>query len=290
LFFYTAYGLGICSDILLPGLAAARNPSRDVLVRLQNLGNVVSLESDDGLSFLGSTPGIATFLVRNGYEIIVEPAPAADPSILTSILLGPIFALVLRQRGLAVIHASGVIIDGGAVAFLGQSGFGKSTLAQAFYKRGYGVITDDVMAISVDANRPEVLPAYPSIKLFPETARALDCQDTVTHKVNSQTEKRAHSVTFGFAQARLPLRRMYVLSSGEQNAIVPLQLQELFVELVRNARALTLLNDSSSLNAHLYQCSRLAVAVPVSRLTRRRDLNALPEVIELVERDLGQYE
>jgi hypothetical protein len=189
-----------------------------------------------------------------------------------------------------VVHASGVIIAGGAVAFLGQSGLGKSTLAQAFYRRGYGVITDDVMAISVEANRPEVLPAYPSIKLFPETARALDCQSTVTHKINSQTEKRAHSVTSGFAQARLPLRRMYVLGSGEQNAIVPLQLQEVFVELVRNARALTLLNDSHSLNAHVHQCSRLAATVPVSRLMRRRDLNALPDVIELVERDLGQHQ
>ena len=287
MFCYTAYELGIHSEIFLPGLLAARNPSQDVLVLLQSLVDFEKVKSGNASFFLGETPGVANFLVRDGNQITVDPAPTVEPAVLSSILLGPIFAVLLRQRGLAVVHASGVMIDGGAVAFLGQSGQGKSTLAQAFYNRGYGVITDDVMAISVEENRPEVLPGYPSIKLFPEAARALDSEESVTHRVNSQTEKRAHSVACGFPQARLPLRRMYVLSSGEKNAIEPLQLQEVFAELVRNARAMTLLNDTDSLKAHVHQCSRLAAAVPTFRLRRRRDLTALPEVVELIEKDLA---
>lgn len=287
---YTAYGLGIYSDIPLPGLTVASYISNDVVLRRVTLGNAASEEAENASFFLGETPGVATFLVRNGNEIIVDPAPAVDEAILTSILLGPIFAVLLRQRGFAVVHASGVMINHGAVAFLGQSGQGKSTLAEAFYKRGYGVITDDVMAVSIEGRGPEVLPSYPSIKLFPDTARRLECETTVTHKVHSQTEKWAHSVAFGFPQGRLPLRRIYVLSSGENNAIEPLQLQEGFMELVRNARAMTLLKDTYSLNAHLRQCSGLAATVPISRLTRRRELIALPDVIDLVEKDLAKYQ
>jgi hypothetical protein len=287
LFCYTAYEVGIHSEILLPGLTAAIHISQDVIVRLQSLGNVDSAESGKGAFFLGETPGVATFLVRDGNEIIVDPAPTVDPSILSSILLGPIFAVLLRQRGFAVVHASGVMINDGAVAFVGQSGRGKSTLAEAFYKHGYGVITDDVMAVSIEGSRPEVLPAYPSIKLYPESARALECENSATHRVNSRTEKRAHSVASGFPQGRLPLRRMYVLSSGENNAIEPLQLQEAFVELVRNARAMTLLKDAHSRNAHLQQCSRLAAEVPTLRLRRRLDLSALSEIVELIENDLA---
>jgi hypothetical protein len=287
LFAYTAYELGIHSEIPLPGLKITRNPAEDVFVRLRALANIASAGARSASSFLGETPGVATFLVRDGKEIIVDPAPAGDVSILCTILLGPILAVLLRQRGLAVIHASGVTINGRAVAFVGQSGWGKSTIAEAFYKRGYGVITDDVMAVSIGEKCPEVLPGYPSIKLFPDSARFLQCEDSTTHKVNSQTEKRAHSVACGFPRGRLPLKRMYVLSTGESNAIEPLQLQESFVELVRNARAITLLNDAQSLDANLHQCSYLAAAVPTFRLRRRGDLSALPELVELIEKDLA---
>jgi hypothetical protein len=288
LFAYTAYELGIHSEIPLPGLKITRNPAEDVFVRLRALANIASAGARSASSFLGETPGVATFLVRDGKEIIVDPAPAGDVSILCTILLGPILAVLLRQRGLAVIHASGVTINGRAVAFVGQSGWGKSTIAEAFYKRGYGVITDDVMAVSIGEKCPEVLPGYPSIKLFPDSARFLQCEDSTTHKVNSQTEKRAHSVACGFPQGRRRLRRMYILSNGDSNIVAPLHLQEVFVELVRNSRAITLLNDAQSLNAHLNQCSRLAAEVPAFRLKRLASLASLPGVVQMIEEHLAQ--
>jgi len=283
LFAYTAYGLGIRSEIPLPGLKITRNPPKDVFVLLRELSSIGRPETRTGSFVLGETPGVATFLVRDGKEIIVAPAPTVDKFLLSTILLGPILAVLLRQRGLAVIHASAVVINGGAVAILGQSGWGKSTLATAFYKRGYGVITDDVMAVNVNGSRVKVLPGYPSIKLFPDSARFLECENSITHKLNSHSEKQAHSVESGFPQGALPLRRMYILSSGENNAIEPLQLQETFVELVRNARAITFLNDAQMLNTHLKQCSRLATEVPTFRLKRQPTLASLPEVVKMIE-------
>jgi hypothetical protein len=287
LFAYTAYELGIHSEIPLPGLIAVRNPSQDVFVRLRTLDRIAGREGCSGSFFLGEAPGVATFLVRDGNEIMVHPARAVDASMIGTILLGPILAVLLRQRGLAVVHASGVIIKHAAVGFLGQSGWGKSTIAKAFHKRGYGVITDDLLAMSIGGSCPEVLPGYPSIKLFPDSANFLECDPSAAQKVDSRSEKRVHSVDSGFPRGRLPLKRIYVLSKGESNAIEPLQLQESFVELVRNARAITLLNDAHSLNANLHQCSRLAAVVPAFRLRRRRDLSALPELVELIENDLA---
>src|SRR5581483_5851310 len=165
-----------------------------------------------------------------------------------------------------------------AIAFLGQSGWGKSTLAGALYERGYSVITDDVMAVRVDDSYPHVLPGYPSIKLFPDTATFLGCDGSATHLVHSQTEKRAHSATLRFPDKPFPLQRMYVLAFGECNKITPLQPREVFMELVRNSRAASLLKDVDSLNAHLHQCARLAAEVPVFRLQRRPALSALPDV------------
>lgn len=59
------------------------------------------------------------------------------------------FAAVLR--GLEVLHASAVVAEQGAVAFLGGSGAGKTSLALALCRRGAGFLADDVLAIEAGA-------------------------------------------------------------------------------------------------------------------------------------------
>lgn len=287
MYFYTAYELLIRSQIPLPGLVAVETVSEHIAIHVRKLSSSERVATGNGRNFLGETVGVGMFLVRDGNEVIVDPAPGVDESLLRAILLGPIMAVLLRQRGLAVLHASAIVIDGQAVAFLGQSGRGKSTLAEVFYKRGYGVVTDDVMAVSVDGKCPQVIPGYPSIKLFPDAAAYLGCEASVTHKVHAQTEKRAYSVMSTFPTVPLTLRRMYALAGGECNEIEPLRPQEVFLELVQNARAVTLLKDPDSLNANLRQCARLATEVPVFRLRRRPDLSTILDLVQLIEEDLA---
>jgi hypothetical protein len=55
------------------------------------------------------------------------------------------FAAVLR--GLEVLHASGVVIDDEAVALLGRSGAGKTSLAVALTRHDAGFLTDDVLSL-----------------------------------------------------------------------------------------------------------------------------------------------
>lgn len=57
------------------------------------------------------------------------------------------FAAVLR--GLEVLHASAVVASGGAVAFLGPSGAGKTSLALAMCRRGARFLADDVLAVEL---------------------------------------------------------------------------------------------------------------------------------------------
>ncbi len=78
---------------------------------------------------------VATFLVREGRLVTVDPAPGIDQGTLRIFLLGPVLAALLRQRGYLVLHASAVAYSGGAAAFLGLSGRGKSTLAAALHAR-----------------------------------------------------------------------------------------------------------------------------------------------------------
>jgi hypothetical protein len=286
-FFYTAYKLGIYSQVPLQGLVAVADASEDVAIQLRRIDGFEQDATRNSAYFLGETPGVGMFLVRDGKEIIVDAIPEVDESLLSAILLGPIMAVLLRQRGFAVLHASSIATHAGAVAFLGDSGCGKSTLAEALYSRGYGVITDDVMAVQINGRCNYVIPGYPSIKLFPHTALFLGCDTSATESVHSQTEKRMHSVALGFPQAPLPLRRMYVLAGGGFDIIEPLKPREVFPELVRNSRAASLLRDSDSRSVHLHQCAKLAAGVPVFRLRRRRVLSAIPDLVKMIEEDLA---
>jgi hypothetical protein len=287
MFLYSAYNLGIHTQVPLPGLVTIADARKDVTIHLGSLRTAEQDSPRNSKYFLGETPGVGIFLVRDGKRIIIEPSPGVDESLLVALLLGPIMAVLLRQRGFAVLHASSIATKAGAIAFLGDSGCGKSTLAEAFYIRGYGVVTDDVMAVQINRRCHHVIPGYPSIRLFPHTASFLGCNASVIYSVHSQTEKRLHSVAFGFPPVPLPLLRMYVLAGGEADSIEPLKPQKIFPELIRNSRAATLLRDPDSRRTHLHQCAKLAVGVPVCRLRRRRDLSALPEIVELIEKDLA---
>jgi hypothetical protein len=288
LYFYTAYGFGIHSELPLSELVAVEKVPNDITIFLRSLSSSEQAATQNATYFLGETIDVGTFLVRNGKEIIIDPTPGVDDALLRTIVLGPIWTVLLRQRGLAVFHASAIIVNNGAVAFLGGSGWGKSTLAEAFYARGYGIVTDDVMAVRIGESPPQVFPSYPSVKLFPDAASFLGCDASATHLVHSQTEKRAHRAALRFPQGPLPLRRIYVLAIGECNKIEPLQSQEAFVELVRNSRAVSLLKDSDSRNGHFHQCACLVAEVPICRLKRRPALADLPEVIRLIEEDLAE--
>ena len=71
--------------------------------------------------------------------------------------------MLLQQRGYLVLHASAVAAGGTAVAFLGHAGWGKSTTAAALYAQGYGLVTDDVLAVEMSSGRLMVPPGEPLV-------------------------------------------------------------------------------------------------------------------------------
>lgn len=286
---YTAYGLGISSEFVFPELELAEK-AQDVVIRSGKLSSSVRGAIHEETSFLGEIPGVGTFLIREGEEIIVDPASGADEALLRTNILGPALAVLLRQRGLFVLHASSIVGYGGVVAFLGGSGWGKSTLVDTLYSRGYSIIADDITAIHVGTDSPFlVAPAYPSIKLWPDAAEHLGYAGEELPVLHPQTKKRIHYVPRGFPRTSLPLRRMHVLALGTRNESEPLSPQAAFVELVRHSRAVGLLKSPASIQMHFQQCARLVKEVPIRRLTRQASLSGLAEVVQLVEEDLASH-
>jgi hypothetical protein len=88
-------------------------------------------------------------------------------------LVGPAFALLLRLRGAACVHASAVSIGDHAVALVGPSGSGKSTMAAALVRRGATLIAEDVLPLTTRDGRIVAIPTYAGIRLWPEAVALL---------------------------------------------------------------------------------------------------------------------
>lgn len=98
-------------------------------------------------------PEVADFvLCDDATRVVVRPAPGVDPAALVLLVRGLVLAFALAVTGECVLHASAVTADdtGGAVAFAGPSGTGKSTLAAACCAEGARFVTDDLLRVGLD--------------------------------------------------------------------------------------------------------------------------------------------
>ncbi len=282
--FYQAYNLCIASELPMPELIESEgNP--EVIVRFGKLDDVTVMQHDGGSIFRGTVAEVCDFLVNGGHEIVLEPVAKVNESLLRTILLGPILCILLRQRGLLVLHASCVEINHKAVAFMGGSGWGKSTLATAFHTKGYDVLTDDVLPIQIEGGQALVFPAYPQFKVFPEALACLGQDTKSLSPIYQNAPKLSYKFTHGFQQTPLPLQRIYVLDKGSEHRITKIQPQQAFVELVRHTRAISLVTHPEFMTTHLQLCTELIKSVSFCRFTRKPSLEDLPDLVKLVEDD-----
>jgi len=149
---YHAYGLNIRSDLELPLLLPGKgNP--DVTISYGTVPDSLPDVKGKGICFqaakgelLLNVPNVAKYLIKNGDTIIIERHPETDADSVRLFLLGAAIGTLLHQRGFLVLHANAIVVDGGAVLFMGESGVGKSTTAAAFNQKGYAIAADDVCA------------------------------------------------------------------------------------------------------------------------------------------------
>ena len=133
---------------------------------------------------------MATYFVRDGVDILVDQETGAADLDVRSYLMGSLFAVLCHQRGLLPLHASAIAGPQGAVAFLGASGAGKSSIAAFLSRRGHRVLADDICLVDPAAPRDQrVLPVAPWLKLWSTTLDAMGESDRGLPRVFSDDEK-----------------------------------------------------------------------------------------------------
>jgi hypothetical protein len=88
------------------------------------------------------------FVISHSLDRIeVRRGPGCDLAVLSVLAAGTVMAFLLTLRGHTVLHASAVDVAGRALAFVGPSGRGKSTLAALLCLEGATLVTDDVLVV-----------------------------------------------------------------------------------------------------------------------------------------------
>jgi hypothetical protein len=132
------------------------------------------------------------------------------------LLLDQVLPLVAGGGDSLVLHASVVSVNGRAVAFLGEAGQGKSTLAAALTRHGCRLLSDDCCVLRRSATGFDALPSYPGVRLFQESiARLFDGVDTASEPVAHYSWKRRVTRADAFEPfcgEPVPLRQLYAIA------------------------------------------------------------------------------
>lgn len=228
-FTYNAFGLTVLSEIYLPELPKVKiaNDLIDVSIKRVDLTGVWSDLSKFNKNFvirenvvMFRVPEKAIFLIQNGNEIFVSPINDSDEDYHRLYILGTCMGAILMQRKILPLHGSAIAIDGKAYAFVGDSGVGKSTLASAFLKKGYQLMSDDVIPVKFsDENIPMVTPAYPQQKLWMESLNQFGMESGQYKPIVERETKFAVPVSTQFAYQELPLAGIIELVKTDEAEI-----------------------------------------------------------------------
>jgi hypothetical protein len=291
MFRYYAYGLHIESAVRLPELTVENGQaSSNVVIRYGKIEQKPVTQCDgvyqaSSGAFHCFWQDAGKFLVQGGQEIIIEPADRGMEKLnLEPFITGPLLALLLHQRGLLILHASAVVLDGEAIAFLGDKGWGKSTTAASLQMRRHRLVADDVLAIDIKADGSvDVLPAFPQIKLWPNACDSLGIDPEEIPRLHPKIDKRVYSDHRGFSLAPVRLRHLYVLDGGENILIERLAPREAFMQLVRHSFVVKYLQATGTSASHFSQCGELANSVSTFRIKRPFLLSSLYSVTDSIE-------
>jgi hypothetical protein len=293
---YTAYGLVIESAIDLPELLKSNEARPDVVVRLGK-----TIPSDSNQKEFPSNRAIAgeaclfhseigSITIRAGREILIEPIRGALESDIRLFLLGPVLGILLHQRGYLVLHASCIAMkrDAETVAFavVGEKGQGKSTLAAAFVAAGHALLSDDIVAVDLSGERPMVVPGFSQLKLWPESLATLGDSVDDLPKARPSIEKRLRKVEQNFPRDPISLSAVFVLADSDTNELQALPPQQAFMQMVQHCYVIHMLRETGESAANFNQTADLVKRVRVAQLNRQRRLDALPDVVRMIEREL----
>jgi hypothetical protein len=185
-------GLRIQSNILLPEITDGEDTvdaDRRITViqepdpigdEVNGSGALFSTQAPYGCTV--HIPGVASYSIESERRVVIRAESGAAPSDIRLFLFGPVLGLLCLYHSRLPLQGTCVVKDRRAVALVGRSGIGTSTLAAGLLASGFECLSDDFVAVDTTSHsaRGRVLarPTISRLKLWRESMKALSISAT----------------------------------------------------------------------------------------------------------------
>lgn len=294
---YDLYGLRIESNIELAGLTGCRdNKPADITICQQPEIQVPVAEStrflysrtlEDGSIYLQANEVCRAQIRPREGLIQWEPGRHTHAEAAQAYVLAAGLSYCLIARGIEPTHGTALLVNGEAIALIGDSGYGKSTLAAGFVAAGHPLITDDMLILQRRGQRWMVLPGAARLKLYPAVRDAL-LPGNKAVRMNPFTDKEVMLLD-GVSQPA-PLRTIYLLprvaAQAKQIRFRRVTPRAAFFALLRNTFSNTP-QHAERLKNQFEFATAVSASMPVRAVRYPKLLERVPEVVRAICEDAG---
>ncbi len=235
-------------------------------------------------------PQIADFhIIPSKNKIISHQLLDIPNNTIRHLLLDQVIPRLLSHQGQQIIHASCVRIDKSAVAFSGQSGWGKSTIATFFHDHDHTLLTDDCLLLKLDKSKVLGIPNYRGARLFQDSLSFLSKEKHVTPLAHYGTKKRL-LMTNSIKTDAIPIKAVFIL--GDPTLLQPtapvvsiskISGASAAIELVKNCFPLDI-TDKKRMGTQMQKLAQIGGSKNISiyHLNYPRKTDLLPEIMKSI--------
>ncbi len=222
----------------------------------------------------------------DGSEVRAHSSAEVTDDDLALLIESAILGGAMRLMGHACLHATVLTANGRAVALMGQSGAGKSSLAWALLRQGCRLLSDDFGAFVLCDDAVLAQPGRTKLRLWPDVTKRFTVWTASVERLYplvAELGKLVVNDPEAVETSPTRLHAIYLLSQRDAGLSEPLiadiQPCDRLVALASNLYG-SIGPGTEARRRELTTLAKVAAAVPVRRLSLPDNLDALPSVAE----------
>lgn len=239
-----------------------------------NSGEVCAYSYAHGDQYFMDWPAVARYCFdASGHSVRAWPYDGVPLASVERVHRRAVVPAALQRLGLETLHASAARLADGVVGFCGHAGAGKSTMAVACASSGAEQWADDTLVLEIGPAVVNAIPiAYDVALRQPSVAHFGDLAAPVA-VVRASGDP-------------APLRALFLIDRSASSPLIqPLDPTEALQAVLPHACAFSM-TDAVRRRLMIEQYLALVDVVPVYRLSYPSKFECLPEVVDLVRRQI----